>query len=205
MLFRQNILEGIADGSVTLAFRRWKRCGVRRGSRLRTPVGVVEIDGVEEYAAGDVTPQDAVSAGYASLDALWKDLAPDGTLFRIGLHLSGPDPRTELRERSDLDAGEIAEVRLALDRIDRASRRTPWTADLLLLIRERPMTPAAVLAERLGRPTAALKRDVRRLKELGLTESLDVGYRLSARGETVARALVPTVKKGESPGGPDTP
>jgi hypothetical protein len=36
VLFRQEVLEGIADGSVTLAFRRWKRCGVRRGSRLRT-------------------------------------------------------------------------------------------------------------------------------------------------------------------------
>jgi hypothetical protein len=28
----------------------------------------------------------------------------------------------------------------------------------------------------------AFKRDVRRLKELGLTESLEVGYRLSPRG-----------------------
>ena len=38
------------------------------------------------------------------------------------------------------------------------------------------------LAERAGRDTAAFKRDVRALKELGLTESLEVGYRLSPRG-----------------------
>ena len=29
------------------------------------------------------------------------------------------------------------------------------------------------------------KQDVRRLKELGLTESLDIGYQLSPRGEAV--------------------
>ena len=33
------------------------------------------------------------------------------------------------------------------------------------------------------------KTDVRKLKELGLTESLEVGYRLSPRGEAVLRAL----------------
>ena len=29
------------------------------------------------------------------------------------------------------------------------------------------------------------KRDVRKLKELGLTESLEIGYRISPRGETL--------------------
>ena len=45
------------------------------------------------------------------------------------------------------------------------------------------------LAESFGRETAAFKRDIRKLKELGLTESLDVGYRLSPRGELVLREL----------------
>ena len=35
----------------------------------------------------------------------------------------------------------------------------------------------------------SFKRDVRRLKELGLTESLTVGYRLSPRGAAVLSAL----------------
>ena len=38
------------------------------------------------------------------------------------------------------------------------------------------------LAASLGRETLPFKRDVRKLKELGLTESLEVGYRLSPRG-----------------------
>lgn len=42
----------------------------------------------------------------------------------------------------------------------------------------------ALLGEKL-----AFKADVRKLKELGLTESLDVGYRLSARGEAALAAL----------------
>ncbi|MEV3986144.1 HTH domain-containing protein [Nonomuraea sp. NPDC049758] len=189
MLFKLRDLERIADGTLTLAFRRWKRGAVRPGSRLRTAVGIVAIDTVEEITEAQVTAQDLRSAGYASPDDLWKDLArhADGQLYRIGLRMAGPDPRVALRERSDLDAEQTAEIQRRLAGIDKAARRGPWTHDLLRLIHELPATAAAELAERLGRDTQALKRDVRKLKELGLTESLDVGYRLSARGEAVVR------------------
>jgi hypothetical protein len=53
----------------------------------------------------------------------------------------------------------------------------------------RPATLAADLAAELGRETQPFKADVRRLKELGLTESLEVGYRLSPRGDAVLCAL----------------
>jgi hypothetical protein len=59
---------------------------------------------------------------------------------------------------------------------------TPWTRATLELIGERPGEPAQVLAEALGREKLKFKNNVRRLKALGLTESLDVGYRLSPRG-----------------------
>lgn len=49
-------------------------------------------------------------------------------------------------------------------------------------IADRPATRAAELAAETGRPKAKFKTDVRKLKELGLTESLDIGYRLSPRG-----------------------
>ena len=42
---------------------------------------------------------------------------------------------------------------------------------------------AADLAAWFGRETQPFKTDVRKLKNLGLTESLEVGYRLSPRGE----------------------
>ena len=40
----------------------------------------------------------------------------------------------------------------------------------------------------LKRDTVSFKADVRKLKELGLTESLATGYRLSTRGHAYLRA-----------------
>ena len=65
-----------------------------------------------------------------------------------------------------------------------SARGEPWTHRVLELIRDRPETLAADLAASLGMTKAPFKRDVRKLKELGLTESLPVGYRLSSRGRT---------------------
>ena len=48
------------------------------------------------------------------------------------------------------------------------------------------------LAAQVGRETADFKKDVRKLKELGLTESLAIGYLLSPRGEAVVDAGLPT-------------
>ena len=82
-----------------------------------------------------------------------------------------------------------AEVRTRLGRLDAASTRGPWTRDVLELIAERPSVRAADLAPLLGRERLSFKRDVRKLKELGLTESLEVGYRLSPRGRAVLDRL----------------
>ena len=74
-------------------------------------------------------------------------------------------------------------------RLDRASRHGPWTATVLQLIADRPAVRAGDLAASLGREMAPFKVDVRKLKEMGLTESLDVGYRLSPRGRAVLDRL----------------
>ncbi len=58
---------------------------------------------------------------------------------------------------------------------------------MLELIAENPGVRAPDLAARMGRETLPFKRDVRKLKELGLTESLEVGYRLSPRGRAYRR------------------
>jgi hypothetical protein len=67
--------------------------------------------------------------------------------------------------------------------LDRASTSGPWTAATLAIIAERPAVRAADLAAALGRERASFKLDVRKLKGLGLTISLERGYRLSPRGE----------------------
>jgi hypothetical protein len=105
-------------------------------------------------------------------------------VYRIGLRYAGVDPRHALREAVP-DAAEIDAIVAWLDRLDRASPTGPWTRATLLLIDELPATRAPDLAQRMGRDTPSFKQNVRKLKERGLTESLDIGYRLSARGAAV--------------------
>lgn len=176
MLFRPADLEGIAAGRITLQFRRWERPRVRPGTRLRTPAGVLEIDSVE--AVERPTDEDARAAGYEDARHVLASFAGrTGDLYRIALHHAGPDPRIALRETPPDEA-----VFAKLDRMGE------WTYAVLRAIAEHPGRRAPDLAAAFGRETAPFKRDVRKLKELGLTESLEVGYRLSPRGEAVLRS-----------------
>lgn len=170
MLFPRRQLDGIAAGTIDLAFRRWQRARVKPGSRLRTAVGVIAIDAVE--VVDDVSDDELRRAGLRSrADALGE--GRPGELHRIALHLEGPDPRIALRE-GEPTADDFA--RLA---------RLPWAIDYLRAIADRPGVRAADLADSFGLEKRSFKARVRRLKELGLTESLLTGYRLSPRGEKV--------------------
>jgi hypothetical protein len=191
VLFKRHVLDGLADGTITVVFRRWARPRVRAGSRLRTAVGVLAVDAVDEKDFAGITDDDARRSGFSSRTALLDDLATqrDGRVYRIALHVAGPDPRVELRSRDALTGDELAEVERRLARLDASSRRGAWTLAVLRLIRDRPEVRAGDLAPTRGQETLAFKRDVRKLKELGLTESLEVGYRLSARGRTVLAHL----------------
>ena len=188
MLLRSDALEKIRAGRVTLVFRRWRRARVRAGTRLRTAIGVVEVRSMA--AVADVTDADAVPAGYESAAALRGDIPGDPAhpLFRMEVGFAGPDPRVALRERRP-SAAELADLIAALDRMDRTGPRGPWTGTVLGLIADHPATRAGDLFAGAGYPDLhTFKRDVRRLKELGLTESLEVGYRLSPRGAAVMAA-----------------
>ena len=193
MQIPQRFHAGLADGSITLAFRRWRKPAARAGGRQRTPVGELAIDAVDPVKIEDVTEADARAAGYRDRAELLGELAryghQDGTTYRIALHLAGPDPRVALRERAEITDDEWEAIGTRLARLDRASRHGPWTTTVLRLISERPAVRAPDLAASLGRETQPFKTDVRKLKEMGLTESLEVGYRLSPRGRTVLARL----------------
>jgi len=90
-----------------------------------------------------------------------------------------------LSRRGSLSRDERQAVRRTLDRLDQLSRLGPWTRGSLVAIRNNPGLRAGDLAASLGHETAWFKTQVRKLKELGLTESLEVGYRLSPRGRAV--------------------
>lgn len=184
VLIRRAELDAILDGRVDLAFRRWTTARVRQGTRLRTAIGLVEVTALDETTVDALTEADARRSGSASLDELRAFLAahPARPVFRIGLRYAGPDPRVALREEDDLGDDERARLTARLRRFDHASPRGPWTAAALEIVRRRPGVRAADLALELGVETLVFKRDVRKLKELGLTESLETGYRLSPRG-----------------------
>ncbi|MQA07502.1 MAG: hypothetical protein GEU98_02930 [Pseudonocardiaceae bacterium] len=188
MLIPAPVLRAIAEGRVDLAFRRWRRPTVRSGGTLRTAVGVLAIDAVDAVRPEDVTDAQARRAGHRDRAELMSVLAArEGTLYRIRLRLAGwDDPRAALRE--DVPGpDELDAVRDRLARMDARSSHGPWTSTVLGLIAEHPGVRAAELAARLDRPVPKFKADVRKLKELGLTESLEVGYRLSPRGRAVYR------------------
>lgn len=189
MLIRRAELDGIVGGTVDLAFRRWTSARVRQGTRMRTQVGLVEVTSVDETTVDAITAADARRAGSSSVEELVAFLHqhPERPVFRIGLRYAGEDPRLALREDADLCADERARLAARLERFDRASRRGPWTAAALDIIQRRPGVRAANLAHELDVETVVFKRDVRKLKELGLTESLETGYRLSPRGSAYLR------------------
>lgn len=183
MLFPQRVWAGLADGTITVAFRRWKRPTVKAGGTLQTPGGLLGIDDVATITTRQLTDSDARAAGFASRgEALAElrpaELRPDGALYRIRFHHIGDDPRIALRQRQNLDDEEITSLLHALGRLS-------WAVPVLRLIAARPATVSTELAATLGMERLPFKQRVRRLKALGLTESLDVGYRLSPRGETL--------------------
>ena len=183
MLFPKRLWAGIADGSVTLAFRRWEQPRARAGARHRTPAGVIEIDSVKPVDPARISDREARKAGAANAAEIRSILSRRaGMHYRIAFHHVGADPRIELRGADRLPDSGWAELAAELDRIDRAAKRGPWTVATLELIRARPEVAAADLAAAVGRERLPFKADVRRLKELGLTESLRPGYRLSPRG-----------------------
>jgi hypothetical protein len=181
VLLRKDTLEGIARGEISVAFRWWTRPTVKAGGTLQTSVGQLAIVSVEPIAVAAVTPADARKAGFPSRATLLKAFPrkPGAMLHRVEFVLAGPDPRIALRQRAELSDAEAEQIATKLARYDRAE---PWTRATLELIAEHPATRAGYLAQQLGQERLPFKANVRKLKQLGLTESLEVGYRLSPRG-----------------------
>ncbi len=186
MLLERRAREGIFDGSVTVLVRRWRRPQASAGHVYRTAAGRIAVDEVTVIDPATLTDTDAGSAGYSTADALRAALRGDDGdpvyLLRVR-PAEGPDPRAVLTDNADLAPADIAELDRRLDRLDQTSESGPWTMSVLDAIRAEPGRRAGDLAAAAGRERLAYKADVRKLKALGLTISLQIGYRLSPRGE----------------------
>jgi hypothetical protein len=183
--FEPRLRTGLHDGTITVAFRRWRRPQVVAGHQYRTGQGMVLAEAIDVITPPDITPELARAAGFPDVPAAIADLRGDAELplycvrFRA---LDTPDPRDELASTATLSDEEAAAIAARLARMDAASKRGPWTAAVLEQIAARPAVSSVHLAETLDWDRPDFKLHVRRLKALGLTISLDVGYRLSPRG-----------------------
>ena len=191
MLFSASAWPGLADGSITVTFRTWSKPQAKAGGRYRVAGMLLEATAVGEVAVSELTDADAIAAGEANLATLLKRLKQppaDSTVWRVDLRYVGIDDRIERRAVDDLTDDDIAALRMRLDRLDRAGGK-PWTRTTLQLIDKYPGVVSTALARHTGQERPDFKLNVRKLKEMGLTESLQVGYQLSPRGVALLRAI----------------
>jgi hypothetical protein len=196
VLFTATAHAGLADGSITRTYRAWKRPQVKLGGRYRVGPVVLVVEALEQVAVADITDAGARRSGFANADEqvayLRKgspDLAATDAIWQIDFRAEPPDDAPPLHDDADLSDDDVADIRERLDRLDRSSSHGPWTRQTLATIAEHPATVSSTLAEQLGRDRAELKVDIRKLKRLGLTISLERGYRISPRGQAVLERL----------------
>ena len=192
MLFSMDSWPGLADGSITLTFRTWTKPQAKQGGRYRVGGMLLEATDVRQVTALSITDADARRAGASDATAIRKRMKTDDDdqlVWRIELQFLGQDDRIERRNADDLSTDDLADLRARLDRLDRRSPTGPWTRSTLRLIEKYPGVVSTTLARHAKQERPAFKVNVRKLKELGLTESLDTGYRLSPRGRAVLQSL----------------
>jgi hypothetical protein len=194
MLFAGSDRDGVADGRITTAYRRWSEARVVEGRIYRTNAGRIEVESVREVNPDLIADNDAdvIAADRQNAKDVRRRLRgnEDWPTFLIKFHLvEGPDPRDELAAQTDLSADDLEDLKARLAKLDDLSRHGAWTTDTLRLIQSKPATRAGDLAAEVGRDLAGFKLDVRKLKNLGLTQSLETGYELSPRGQAYLSSL----------------
>ena len=191
MLIKQTQLQGIKSGKVSLIFRKWTKPRVKKGSIIKTSVGQLEIVAIEQVNPDQISPSEARLAGYHELNELMNELdsRTAGNLFRIQIRYHSPDPRIELRNRTNFTEAEFIRILSRLEKFDKLSRQGPWVMDTLSTINNYPKMSAFELAKKLEKPKDWLKVNIRKLKNLGLTVSHEKGYSLSPRGAALMKQL----------------
>jgi hypothetical protein len=190
MLFLQRTHQDIRDGVITATIRRWTRPQAKAGNRYRIADFQIEATALERVPFSEVSIEDARAAGFDSLDALGTELAattgapvfPDDEVYVVRFRYAGP-----LTAPPAVSEERVAESLKKLRGMDER-RGEAWTRPLLAIIGERPGVVSTELAKALGAERFALKADVRKLKALGLTNSLLVGYELTDLGRAVLAA-----------------
>jgi hypothetical protein len=189
MIFKFHQLKAIKSGEITYAFRRWEKPNVKKGGSMKTAIGVIRFTEVEPIKEEAITKTDAAKAGFENVDLLLKYLnkGTSGTIYKVKVKYESEDPRIELREKTELTDNEFQKIKTKLERLDKT--RGPWVLIVMKLIKRYPERRAGDLAEIMKMDKLDFKVNVRKLKNLGLTISHEIGYSLSPLGEIVMERL----------------
>jgi len=188
VLLNRDTAEGIANGSITLVLRRWDAPRAKPGGTQRTVAGTIRVDNVTEYSGRyRVTAAQARAAGFPDAKSAQRELdrRPAKHTYAIAVSYLAPNERPDLAADGKLSGTDVTAIATRLDRWDAATE--PWTRRYLEMIGGNEAVRAPDLAALVGLDVPRFKRRVRQLKSLGLTISLDVGYRLSPRGRAFLR------------------
>ena len=158
------------------------------GGRYALAGGAIVVDKIHETRLDDITAALARRCGFASLVDLLKT-AKHGAgerVFVIDFHYDGkasarPEARRPARSRQRSSRSSCSGSK----RWTGARRSAHGRWRRCARSKRAPAVLAAKLARSLGRPRDEFKRDVRKLKNLGLTFSLEIGYRLTPKGEAL--------------------
>lgn len=192
MLFASRFIPGIVSGTITETWRAWARPQAKVGGLYRVQdAGLIRADAVDHVPLSSADDAAARAAGFADEDEMLgalrrftPDLIATDLVWRVRFSYVGADDRAQTGDDPAMSEADAAAIEGRLAGYDHRSSAGPWTAATLELIAAHPGRRAGDLADALGWERAPFKQNVRKLKALGLTESLEVGYRLSPRGLT---------------------
>jgi hypothetical protein len=187
MLFQRRFHERIGSGEICCTVRIWQRPRVKVGGRYALGGGAIVVDRMSEVRLDDITTTLARRCGFASHVDLVKT-AKHGAgerVFIIDFHYDGNAGARPKRETHAVSPAKLAKLVERLDAMDRRAKSGAWTLATLRAIEAHPGVLAAKLARSLDRPRDDFKRDVRKLNNLGLAFSLEIGYRLTPKGEAL--------------------
>ncbi len=110
LLFKKKFLEAIRQGTKTQTIRVWTHRRMKAGQRSYIPgAGYIRVDAVDAVELSELTEDDAVRDGFASLaelrgeiERLYPDGITDGRLaYRVAFHLLPPEEQKKRPRRNE--------------------------------------------------------------------------------------------------------
>ena len=153
MLFKQKHLDGIKAGTVTLAFRRWKRTDLKKGSLIKTTIGMVEITDIATNKEPHTNDIDAKKAGFINLDSLVKSLhsEEEAKIYKMHVRYYIELAKKKAPEKTSLSMGDINKLKAKLTQFDKYSRSGAWTTNILKTLHENPKATSTELTLKTGK------------------------------------------------------